>query len=72
MDLPARALGWSLFSFNIGVVIGQMAVVVVVATALAALRARSAQAGRQLATVGSIVVIVAGAFWFVQRVFFPS
>lgn len=71
MDLPARALGWSLFSFNVGVEIGQLAVVIVVATALAALRARSAAAGRQVAFVGSVVVIAAGAFWFVQRVFFP-
>ncbi len=72
MDLPARALGWSLFSFNIGVEIGQLAVVVVVASAFAALRARSAAAGRQLAVAGSVVVIAAGAFWFVQRVFFPA
>jgi hydrogenase/urease accessory protein HupE len=70
MDLPARALGWSLFSFNVGVEIGQLAVVLVVASALAALRARSEAAGRQLAFAGSIVVIAAGAFWFVQRVFF--
>jgi hydrogenase/urease accessory protein HupE len=69
MDLPARALGWSLFSFNVGVEIGQLAVVLVVATALAALRARSEAAGRQIAFAGSIVVIAAGTFWFVQRVF---
>ena len=35
MDLPTRALGWSLFSFNVGVEIGQLLVVVVVASALA-------------------------------------
>jgi hydrogenase/urease accessory protein HupE len=72
MELPARALGWSLFSFNVGVEIGQLLVVGVVATALAALRARSEAAGRQLAFAGSIVVMAAGAFWFVQRVFFPG
>jgi hydrogenase/urease accessory protein HupE len=72
MDLPPRALGWSLFSFNIGVEIGQLLVVVLVATALAALRSRSEWAGRHLAFAGSLVVIVAGAFWFVQRVFFPG
>ena len=49
MDLPARALGWSLFSFNLGVEIGQLLVVAVVASALAALRSRSEAAGRQLA-----------------------
>ena len=72
MDLPARALGWSLFSFNVGVEIGQLIVVVIVASAFAWLRARSDAAGRRLAFAGSIVVIVAGAFWFIQRVFFPG
>jgi hydrogenase/urease accessory protein HupE len=72
MDLPRRALGWSLFSFNIGVEVGQLFVVVLVATALVALKSRSEWAGRHLAFAGSLVVIVAGAFWFVQRVFFPG
>jgi len=72
MDLPRSALGWSLFSFNFGVEIGQMLVVVIVASALSALRARSEWAGRKVAFAGSIVVIAAGAFWFVQRVFFPQ
>jgi hydrogenase/urease accessory protein HupE len=72
MDLPSRALGWSLFSFNVGVEIGQVFVVVAVASALAALRARSETAGRRLAVAGSIVVIAAGAYWFIQRVFFPG
>src|SRR5881296_1170779 len=49
MDLPGRALGWSLFSFNFGVEIGQLLVVVVVASALAALRSRSEAASRQIA-----------------------
>src|SRR5665213_338544 len=72
MDLPRRALGWSLFSFNIGVEIGQLFVVVLVATAFAALRAKSEWARRHLAFAGSIVVIAVGAFWFIQRVFFPG
>ena len=69
MDLPARALGWSLLSFNLGVEVGQIAVVIVVAAALSAIRARSPETGRRLAIGGSVVVIAAGAFWFVQRVF---
>jgi len=72
MDLPTRALGWSLFSFNFGVEIGQMLVVALVASAFALLRARSDLAGRRLVVVGSIVVVVAGSFWFIQRVFFPA
>jgi len=70
MGLPSRALGWSLFSFNLGVEIGQLLVVVLVASALLALRARNETAGRRLAFAGSLVVVVMGAFWFVQRVFF--
>ncbi|MDP6582208.1 MAG: HupE/UreJ family protein [Vicinamibacterales bacterium] len=72
MGLPSGALGWSLFSFNLGVEIGQIAVAVVVSAALMALRARSDVAGRRLAFAGSIVVMAAGTFWFVQRVFFPG
>jgi hydrogenase/urease accessory protein HupE len=71
MDLPTAALGWSLFSFNFGVEIGQLLVVISVATAFAALRSRSEWAKRQLVFAGSIVVIAAGTFWFIQRVFFP-
>ena len=45
---------------------------VVVATALMALRSRSDVAGPRLAFAGFIVVMAAGTFWFVQRVFFPG
>jgi hydrogenase/urease accessory protein HupE len=72
MDLPPRALGWSLLSFNLGVEIGQLAVVIVVASILSVVRSRSPEAGRRLAVAGSVVVIAAGAFWFVQRVFFAT
>ena len=72
MGLPSGALGWSLFSFNLGVEIGQIAIAVVVASALIALRRRSDAAGRWVAVVGSIVVIAVGTFWFVQRVFFAG
>ena len=72
MDLPPRALGWSLLSFNLGVELGQLAVVIVVASVLSAIRAKSPAAGRKLAIAGSVVVIAAGGFWFVQRVFFAS
>ena len=72
MNLPTRALGWSLFSFNVGVEIGQLLVVLVVASALMALQSRNELAGRRLAFAGSLAVIVMGAFWFVQRVFFPG
>ncbi len=72
MELPSRALAWTLFGFNVGVEIGQLFVVLVVASVLAWIRSRSEVAGRRLAFAGSVVVMVAGAFWFVQRVFFPG
>jgi hydrogenase/urease accessory protein HupE len=71
MELPPRALGLSLVSFNLGVEIGQLVVVVIVASALAALRARSEVVSRRLAVAGSIGVVGAGSFWFVQRLLFP-
>ncbi len=72
MDLPARALGWSLFSFNFGVELGQLTVVIPVAAALATVRSRSESAGRRLVWAGSVFVVAAGMFWFVQRVGVPN
>jgi len=69
--LPREALGWSLFSFNLGVEIGQIGIVLVVASLLEAVRRRSAFVSARVAMAGSVVVIAAGAYWFVQRVFFP-
>jgi len=70
--LPGQALGWSLFSFNFGVEIGQLGIVLVVATALELIRRRSHALGHRVAWGGSIVVIAAGSYWFVERVFFPA
>lgn len=67
--LPSGALGWSLFSFNLGVEIGQLAIVVVVASTLAAIRRRNAVLSERLAIAGSVIVILAGGYWFVERVF---
>jgi hydrogenase/urease accessory protein HupE len=72
MDLPGRALGWTLFAFNVGVEIGQLVFVVLVASLFVWVRSRSEAAGRRLAFAGSIIVMLAGAFWFVERVFFSG
>jgi hydrogenase/urease accessory protein HupE len=68
--LPLTALGWSLLSFNIGVEIGQLAIVLFVAWALRAVRRRSEAISRKLVVAGSVVVIAAGGYWFLERVFF--
>ena len=70
--LPREALGWSLFSFNVGVEIGQLAIVLLVAVGLSAIRRQSVTLRQRVAFAGSIVVIAAGTYWFVQRVFFPA
>ena len=70
--LPQAAIGWSLFGFNLGVELGQLALVVPLALVLTAIRRQRPLAARRIAMVGSVVVALAGAFWFVQRVFFPE
>ncbi len=70
--LPREALGWSLFGFNLGVEAGQLAFVLPVAALLGALRRRSPLAATRLAMVGSVIVALAGTWWFVQRVFFSG
>lgn len=67
--LPQSALGWSLFSFNVGVELGQLAAVIPVALLLAGIRRWSPVLGKRVAIGGSVIVIGAGAWWFVQRVF---
>jgi hypothetical protein len=70
--LPREALGWSLFSFNFGVEIGQLGVVLVVATALAMVRARSPRLGDLVLVGGSVLVMLAGTAWFIQRIVYPG
>ena len=67
--LPLTALGWSLFSFNVGVEIGQLVIVLAVALALRALRQRDPVLAGRLVVAGSVIVMAAGTYWFVQRVF---
>ena len=68
--LPRSALGWSLFSFNFGVEAGQACIVVAVASFLGLLRRRNENLSRRILIAESIGVIVSGAYWFIQRVFF--
>jgi hypothetical protein len=70
--LPQGALGWSLFSFNVGVEIGQLCVVVPLALLLRYIWKRDRFIAKRIAMAGSVVVIAAGGYWFVQRVFFPG
>ena len=67
--LPQAALGWSLFAFNLGVEFGQLLIVGIVATLLLLVRRQSAAASHWVALAGSVGVILAGLYWFVERVF---
>jgi hypothetical protein len=66
--LPDHALALSLFAFNFGVEIGQAAIVIVVASGLTLVRKWNTAAAHRLATAGSVIVMLAGAFWFFERV----
>ena len=66
MDLPQRALAISLFTFNLGVEIGQ---VVIVGLMLPFLLFLERTHYRKLVTqVASSVIVALGLFWFYQRV----
>lgn len=67
--LPSEALAWALFSFNIGVELGQLAFVIPLAIAISWLWRKHPLAARKLNLSGSIVVIAAGSYWFAQRTF---
>jgi len=70
--LPQGALGWSLFSFNVGVEIGQLLVVVPLALLLRYIWKKNPFIAKRLAMAGSVVVIAAGGYWFIQRTMFPG
>lgn len=72
LGLPQSALGWSLFAFNLGVEVGQLLIVSLVAGSLALLARRSPVGFGRVARGGSIAVILAGLYWFVERTFLPG
>jgi len=54
---------------SLGVEIGQLAIVLVVATLLAAIRRRNDDIAYRVAYAGSVFVVAAGSYWVVERVF---
>lgn len=69
LDLPRYALGWSLVSFNVGVEIGQACIVLLTLPVLILLARWNKQVGRMAILLGAIGVTLAGAYWFIERVF---
>lgn len=70
--LPSSALGWSLAAFNIGVEIGQLAIVAALAGLLALIKHRNPALAQRCILLGSMFVIAAGLCWFIQRVWFTT
>ena len=71
-DLPRQAFVWSLLAFNAGADIAQLTILLVAGFAVKWLHDRHKLAARRLVFVGSAMTIAAGAYWFIQRVFFPG
>lgn len=67
MELPAKGLASSLFSFNLGVEIGQIAIVSLVFPLI--LYMRRTPASPLLVKSISCVIVLFGLFWFYQRAF---
>jgi hydrogenase/urease accessory protein HupE len=65
--LPGEALGWSLLSFNLGVELGQACIILAVTPLLGVLRAARPRIALRAVAAGSWGIIVAGSYWFVQR-----
>ena len=64
--------GWSLFSFNLGVEIGQLGFVLPSRQRWPRSAARIGARRRRLAMAGSGLSRWPARYWFVQRVFFPG
>jgi hypothetical protein len=68
LGLPQGALALALVGFNLGVELGQMAIVIVFVPIAFALR-RTVFYRKGVLIVGSILVAIIAAYWFAQRAF---
>ena len=66
LQLPPAQFGWALFQFNLGLELGQLAMVLVVVPLLFALRKRAAYVPVVLRT-GSVLALLMAAVWLVER-----
>lgn len=66
LDLPAGSFAWALFQFNLGLELGQLAIVMLAAGLLYALRERAAYP-RWVIGGGSVAAIAVGTAWFLER-----
>lgn len=66
LDLPAATFAWALLQFNLGLELGQLAIVLAVASLLYLLRRRAAYP-RWVIGGGSLAAITVGSLWFIER-----
>lgn len=68
LHLPTQALAWSLASFNVGVEIGQLAIVLIAAPTIFALRRLALpQVSQGIFSAIAAIVVVVGSYWLWQR-----
>jgi hypothetical protein len=72
MSLPGATLTAGIVASHLGIEVGQLSAAVVIAAIVGYGRSLNDVWSRRIALAGSVAVILAGAFWFVQRVFFPG
>ena len=65
--LPRETLGWSLAGFNVGVELGQAAIVLAVTPPLGWLARGQPERHARLVKALALGIAVAGGYWFVQR-----
>jgi hypothetical protein len=66
LQLPPAAFGWALLQFNLGLELGQLAVVLMVVPVLFLLRTRSLYVPGVVQT-GSLVAITLAGLWLLER-----
>ena len=66
LDLPTSAFAWALLRFNLGLELGQLAIVFVVTAVLYTAR-RNRGYPRWVIRGGSLAAIVVGTLWFIER-----
>ncbi len=67
LDLPAGHFAWALFQFNLGIELGQMAIVAVATAMLFGLRGQRGYPALAIRG-GSVFAIVVGVLWLVERI----
>jgi hypothetical protein len=66
LNLPAGAFAWALLQFNVGLELGQLAIVAVAAALLYLLRERPGYPAWAI-RAGSVAAMTVGVLWFIER-----